>query len=155
MSVAAMYKDHNISVADVKRSVAKLCQRCTNSFTFWLIVGLVTLFEPVLCSRYPSGIIWLMQLCLLILSSFLYLIQLVGVASKEWEKISEIQQQMRGQARTVIELKNQSIVKLFLFFTAEVEHMFEFACLLLGWALIFTYPGIAVLRCFRVFRLLW
>ena len=33
--------------------------------------------------------------------------------------------------------------------------LFEGLCLSLGWAFIFSAPGLAALRCFRVFRLLW
>ena len=33
--------------------------------------------------------------------------------------------------------------------------MFEGVCLLVGWIFIFPRPGLASIRCFRVFRLLW
>ena len=33
--------------------------------------------------------------------------------------------------------------------------IFEGICLLIGWTFIFTRPGLASIRCFRVFRLLW
>jgi len=141
----------------VRGAIAKLCQKCTDNFWFWLFVALTTLFEPILCSRYPDGLVWDIQVILLAVSSLLYFIQLIGVASKEWEKIHELQLQMQlmNNEETVIELKSQPLMKLFLFLMAEEEYVFEAACLVLGWALIFTYPGIAVLRCFRVFRLLW
>ena len=35
------------------------------------------------------------------------------------------------------------------------EHVLSFLCLLGGWVLIFIMPGVAILRCFRVFRMLW
>lgn len=43
--------------------------------------------------------------------------------------------------------------KLELIFSREV--IGEIICILIGWALIFTYPAVAALRCFRIFRLLW
>ena len=162
-SVAWKHKKNNGILVDdegrgsLRRSVAKLCQRCTDSFWFWLLVAVSTLFEPILCSRYPTTLIWVIQLILLSFCTLLYFIQLIGVASREWEKIYEIQLQMQfmGSAEAAFEIRDQPFMKLFLFFTAEEEYMFEFACLALGWALIIGYPGIAVLRCFRVFRLLW
>lgn len=35
------------------------------------------------------------------------------------------------------------------------EYVLEFACLSIGVICLYTYPGIAALRCFRVLRLLW
>jgi hypothetical protein len=35
------------------------------------------------------------------------------------------------------------------------EHLLSFFSLFGGWVFIYRDPGIAVLRCFRVFRLLW
>ena len=35
------------------------------------------------------------------------------------------------------------------------EHVLSFLCLLGGWIFIFIMPGVAILRCFRVFRMLW
>lgn len=35
------------------------------------------------------------------------------------------------------------------------EHVLSFLCLLGGWIFIFRMPGVAILRCFRLFRMLW
>ena len=35
------------------------------------------------------------------------------------------------------------------------DHLLEFICLVHGWIFIFNRPGLAVLRCFRLFRVLW
>lgn len=137
------------------RLVAKLCQKCTDNFYFWLLVGVLTLSEPALCSIYPKGNILLAQIAVLGLSTVLYAIQLVGVASKEWEKIHAMQMEMNDGIIPVVSMKDMKVLKLFLFFSSEEEYTFEFACLIVGWIFIFRYPGIAVLRCFRVYRLLW
>eukprot|EP01032_Pedospumella_encystans_P019654 gene19654-22351_t len=55
----------------------------------------------------------------------------------------------------IIPVSNFTPLKLFIFFTAEGEYILEFCCLVGGWCTIFLWPGLAVLRCFRVFRLLW
>ena len=140
---------------NVPRKIAKLCQRCTDSFYFWLIAGLFTLIEPILCSRYPKGFILRLQVIVLLVSSGLYVIQLLGVATREWEKIHKMQMEMNDDLVPVVKVKDMKILKLFIFFTAEGEYMFECACLVLGWVFIFVRPGIATLRCFRVYRLLW
>ncbi len=36
-----------------------------------------------------------------------------------------------------------------------IENIFEFFTLIIGWVFIFIYPGLAVLRCLRLFRFLW
>lgn len=62
----------------------RFCQYCTGTFIFWLAVGITTLAEPVLCSRKPDPQVIFMQVILLGISSALYVIQLIGVASREW-----------------------------------------------------------------------
>lgn len=104
---------------------------------------------------YPRGLILNIQISVLSVSSLLYVIQLIGVASKEWEKIHAMQLSMNDGIVPIVSMKDMKVLKLFLFFTAEEEYTFEFGCLLWGWVFIFRYPGIAVLRCFRVYRLLW
>ena len=133
----------------------RFCQYCTGTFIFWLAVGITTLAEPVLCSRKPDPQAIFMQVILLGISSALYVIQLIGVASREWDKIVMIQALSMSSTSLIIPVTNFTPLKLFIFFTAEGEYILEFCCLFGGWMTIFVYPGLAVLRCFRVFRLLW
>ena len=137
------------------RLLGVFCRTCTDNFYFWVLVALFTLFEPILCSQYPTGAVLQLQVLVLFASSVLFVVQLLGVASKEWEKIHQMQLDMQDELMPVIEIKDMALLKLLIFFTAEGEYMFECACLMLGWLAIFINPGIAVLRCFRVYRLLW
>jgi hypothetical protein len=136
---------------------ARMCQYCTNSFVFWLAVGIFTLSEPLICAYgYPSGSLLQLQILNLAISTVLYIIQLFGVATIEWEKIHQMQMAMYDDHLVpVTNMHDKKFLKLFIFFTTEGEYMFECACLVLGWASITLNPGIATLRCFRVYRLLW
>lgn len=133
----------------------RFCQYCTGLSIFWNLVAIMTLIEPVLCSNKPVGNVWWAQLIVLAISSGLYVIQIIGVASKEWDKIVMIQALSMGAQSMIMPVANFTPLKLFIFFTAEGEYILEFSCLLGGWLCIWIYPGLAVLRCFRVFRLLW
>ena len=133
--------------------VKKLCQLCAGSFWFWTTVAVFTLVEPVLCSFNPRGHILLAQLGVLAISSLLYAVQLIGVATREWDKIILIR--AMASSSSMLAVPDFTIVKLLIFFTAEGEYILEFCCLLGGWLSIFVSPGVAILRCFRVFRLLW
>lgn len=133
----------------------RFCQICTGTFLFWLMVAVFTLLEPLLCSNRPVGKVWIAQVIVLATSSLLYIIQLIGVASREWDKIIMIQALSASSNTMIMPVSNFTPFKLFIFFTAEGEYILEFCCLVGGWCTIFLYPGLAVLRCFRVFRLLW
>jgi hypothetical protein len=133
----------------------RFCQYCTGTFIFWLLVAICTLIEPVLCSNKPVPSVMLAQVSVLAISSGLYVIQLIGVASREWDKIVMIQALSASATGLVIPVSNFTPLKIFIFFSAEGEYILEFCCLFGAWMTIFVYPGLAVLRCFRVFRLLW
>jgi hypothetical protein len=134
---------------------AKACQACTDNFYFWIIVALFALFEPLLCSKYPTPVLLSVQYAVLAVSTMLYVIQLIGVASREWEAIQDMQMGLEEHDFSIVPSNGAKVLKLFIFLMNEEEYFFEMMCLTLGWALIFPYPGIAALRCFRVFRLLW
>lgn len=138
------------------------CEARLESPWFWALIFFNTLVEPVLCSYRPNGIYFKLQLLVLMIGSVLFVIQLIGSASKEWDQImmeefvtSENFTLEKAPDILTRQLKQLSVTKIILFFTSEGEFMLDFGCLALGWALLFTYPGVAVLRCFRVFRLLW
>ena len=67
------------------------CQRCTRSFSFWLLVALCTIAEPFLCTKRPVGTTLVAQVILLGVSTVLFFIQLIGVATREWDKIVMIE----------------------------------------------------------------
>jgi hypothetical protein len=134
----------------------RFCQLCTSRYEFWLAVGFFCLLEPILCSKWPVGWVLFFQVIVLAISTLLYVIQLIGVASREWDKIIMIEAMSSLQSLAIPKnVMDFTLLKLFIFFTAEGEYILEFGCLLLGWILIFWHPGLAALRCFRPFRLLW
>lgn len=132
----------------------KLSQLITSSGYFWCLVAACTIVEPILCASYPQGSNLLAQKVVLIASSVLFVIQLVGVATTEWESILSTQTGIKSEVFTK-KVNEMTLFKILIFFAAEGEYIWEFTCLAIGWIFIFTRPGIAILRCFRVFRLLW
>lgn len=136
--------------------IKDLCQYCVRQFFFWFLVAIFTLVEPLLCARKNTRDLITAQAIVLAVSSLLYCVQLIGVATREWEKIMMIEAMANFKTINIqISFKDLSMLKLFVFFTAEGEYILEGAMLLAGWILIFFHPGLAILRCFRVFRLLW
>jgi len=138
----------------------RICQTAVRSFWFWIAVAVCTLLEPILCSQPRTVGNVATQSLVLAISTILYIIQLVGVATTEWDRIKAVK--ALGQFGSVISFSKPDthrhqmmIVKLFAFFTTEGEFLVEGAMLLAGWILIYWHPGLATLRCFRVFRLLW
>eukprot|EP01036_Dinobryon_divergens_P026833 gene26833-35525_t len=85
------------------------------------------------CQHQSYGSNLLAQKVVLIASSVLFVIQLVGVASTEWESILSTQTGINSEVFTK-KVNEMTLFKILIFFAAE---------------------GIAILRCFRVFRLLW
>ena len=107
---------------------------------FYTLVGLqavVALAEPVAVGlrHVMPGDRWLdLQAALLALSTAFYLVQngaALAAAGPE-----------RSLAGLLRHLLDGSV-------------LFETVCLGLGWGLLWVRPGIAALRCFRVFRILW
>lgn len=138
----------------------RIAQSAVRSFWFWMAVAGFTLLEPILCSQPTTPLNIAAQTVVLAISTVLYIFQLVGVATTEWDRIKAVK--ALGQFGSVISFSKPDthrhqivFVKLFIFFTSEGEFLVEGAMLLAGWILIFWHPGLAILRCFRVFRLLW
>ena len=134
------------------------CQVVVETSLFWMVVAALTIVEPILCSYNIES---LYQQMVLLISSVLYVIQLIGVATLEWDKILHYERLFKTKTsrfrstKSVMTEQSMTVVNMYKFFTAEGEYMFEFCCLVGGWCTIFRNPGLAMLRCFRVFRLLW
>ena len=134
------------------------CQVVVETSLFWMVVAALTIVEPILCSYNVHS---LYQQMVLLISSVFYVIQLIGVATIEWDKILHYERLFQTSTsrfrstKSVMTEQSMTVVNMYKFFTAEGEYMFEFCCLAGGWCTIFRNPGLAVLRCFRVFRLLW
>jgi hypothetical protein len=134
----------------------RFCQACTRSFLFWFAVAFFAVLEPFFCAQRIEIGLQYSQAAILAISTVLYIIQLIGVATAEWEKILLIEAMANFRTISISNtMKDFTILKLFVFFTAEGEYILEGVMIILGWILIFWRPGLATLRCFRVFRLLW
>ena len=110
---------------------------------FWLFVAVCTLFalaEPVLIGlqqTMPTSLWLSWQLNLLAVSTALF--TLLTAATYRWMGLVDRQMLWRKK----------------LIFMFDGETLFEFACLMLGWVFLWRNPGIAALRCMRIFRMLW
>lgn len=139
-----------------KRRVTMFCQEAVANAYFWIAVAMFTFIEPVLCGSYPTPAMLAVQFAVLSVSTLLFFMQLVGVAANEWDKINAIEALVSFKSlRLPRRAHSLSLVKLWIFFTAEGEYFFEGIILGYAWATLPWRPGLAVLRCFRVFRLLW
>lgn len=113
---------------------------------FWSLRALYTglaLSEPLVVGLRPllDERVWsLLQLVLLGLSTALYTAQMFGT----YRFIDD------GEAPGA----SRRTGRLWLLFS-DGASLFETVCLCLGWALVVERPGLAALRCFRVFRVLW
>ena len=110
-------------------------------YVIWFFVSIATvlaLAEPIIiCSRnHLSESTWIkLQGAVLAVSTFLYMFSLFVTYC-------------------FVDKERHSNWKRFhCLFDGEVK--FETGCLIIGWACLFTNPGIAALRCMRVFRMLW
>lgn len=141
---------------DIFGKFKRFCQACTRSFFFWFAVAFFAVLEPFLCAQHFDIGLKYAQVIVLGISSLLYVIQLIGVATAEWEKILLIEAMANFRTISISNtMKDFTVLKLLVFFTAEGEYILEGSMIALGWGLIFWRPGLATLRCFRVFRLLW
>jgi hypothetical protein len=134
----------------------RFCQACTRSFIFWFFVALFLLVEPLLCASRQQYALIYTEVVVLAVSTTLYFIQLIGVATAEWERILLIEAMVNFRTISISNtMKDFTLLKLLVFFSAEGEYILEGGLLVLGWIFIFWRPGLASLRCFRVFRVLW
>ena len=154
-------------------------------FSFWSIVVIVTVAEACLCAYYPESYVFLAQVILLIIGTFLFSIQICSECYQFHKRILAAQRthtalpstknfhssnsgQMTSNAAgnatapsptnttATVEMDRKTLILLYVrFFLHRGEYVLDGACLAIGWVFMFYKPGIAVLRCFRVFRLLW
>lgn len=118
-----------------------LCIYLTNQFWFWMAVVLFTIGEPFLCA-WNDPIMFMVQWLVLSINSGLFAVQFlseIGTSWKDMKKVTPAEQ-----------VKKSSFIFLF-----RGEFLVELICIGVGWSFIFIRVGVAILRCFRVFRLLW
>ena len=152
----------------IKYFIMKFAVRCTKHYLFWSLVGICCLIEPIICSFRPTGMIFTMQIVILFLSSILLIVQIIGLiggAVTTIKRRQSLDDSSRSEHDTDIVENNLKIngkrglgiVQLLIFFKTENNgvYLLELSCLLIGWLCIFTNPGLATLRCFRIIRILW
>ena len=110
------------------------------SMAFRLYLGLATicmLMEPFLVGFPPHGVVLKIQIAILAISSFLFVTSIIMIVNSYPDNADSVP--LSTQLWDI-------------FFS---EFLLEIIGLMLGWIFIFILPGLAALRCFRAFRLLW
>ena len=117
---------------------AKIELAKTLVFKIYLVLTTICfMIEPVLVGFPPHGIVLQLQIIILSVTSFLFFVGVVMVVNFYPDDVEEVE--LSAQFRDVV----------------CSEFFVEFAGLVLGWSLIFIFPGLAALRCIRLFRLFW
>jgi hypothetical protein len=106
---------------------------------FVIISTILALAEPILIGFPPVGITYTLQLLVLAASSIAFFVDIL---------LTVIHYQITDA---------NSHLTQFQIFKAMLggEVILDAMCLTFGWVTIFNTPGLAALRCLRVFRLLW
>ena len=136
----------------------KFMHRLTGMISFWILVTIMIVAEPMIVSWNPYEDNWAFAVAgvIIAISSVLLVVQVGG---KTYEMDEEwLAKQSQGRSRKDKEEKMAIPENI----TIRVKHVLfsgsfilEFACLLCGWVFLYYRPGIATLRCFRAFRILW
>eukprot|EP01040_Poterioochromonas_malhamensis_P015196 gene15197-16966_t len=98
-----------------------------------------TLAEPILVGFRPTDEVFVLQVAVLAASTFTFFLDIAFTAyyyDREYDK----EKLAPWQIAVAI---------------CQGEVLLDAFCLLFGWCTIFSNPGLAALRCLRVFRLLW
>lgn len=131
------------------------CVFCSNNFYFWILKTILMLSEPFICSFAPVGFFFNLQILVLAISIFMFILQLIGESSsrkKEIDVFNKIGQSIINSNRKSILRSHWKTIK---FYLSRGDYVLEVGCFVIGVLFIFFRPGIAALRCFRVFRILW
>lgn len=111
-----------------------LVYNCMLLASFLLAIG-----EPILVGLGSHGMIFSLQIAFLAASSGFFVVVLL------------LQSRYLISQDDFEEIQRSSL----LFSLIEPDVVFEAACLSFGWATLFIRPGLAALRCIRVFRFCW
>jgi hypothetical protein len=119
---------------------------------YWVIHTSLILLEPIICSFSPKGATsyfqswsWTLQVIVIVLSTFLHWVQADVVLRRAF----------RGSSGDFGHERIAKFIALFFSYSETKGVMIEFVCLLCGWVFIWWRPGIAILRCFRLLRILF
>ena len=132
------------TLKDIPVDRARAAFAKTLGFQVFLFISfLLCVVEPFLVSfprHWHDGAMFNAQIGVLAGSTLMFFIGLFCVAQYY-------------PAHDVDGFEVEELEKYMSMFDGEV--ILECVCLVFGWAFLFPYPGIAALRCFRVFRLMW
>lgn len=140
------FKEKFINSINILIHFKSFCQTSAESFIFWFLVAAFIITEPVLCATFSYGYNYNLQKLILIISTVLFVIQLIGVATLEWDRIINFERLMELGNRKAFSSKSDvtsrrkgislstneesmTFVNMFKFFTHEGEYIFEFCCL--------------------------
>jgi hypothetical protein len=141
------------------KEYVQICSFLVTQYYFWVSVACCALLEPILCAYYPSFGIKVAQIVILFLAAFLFVIQSVGEVAANWTTIVGVEDAADVISKIIISSKpngKRSVyVKCANFLLYKGRNIVECVCFITGFVFIWRRPGIAALRCFRVFRLLW
>lgn len=157
------FKRLTLVASDIKRgNLWKACYDLTVSPLFWILVTALIFAEPSICSYDPyeyqhvitaSWIIILVSTVLLIiqLGAKTYVLDEKNIINKAKELHTRHKGGTIAEEEITATNKYITLGRLIL----SGSFVLELACLTIGWAFIFYRPGLAALRCFRLFRVLW
>jgi hypothetical protein len=144
------------------KECVQICSFLVTQYYFWVSVACCALLEPILCAYYPSFGIKLAQIVILFVAAFLFVVQSVGEIAANWTNIVGavgVKDDADVISKIIINSKpngKRSVyVKCANFLVYKGRNIVECVCFITGFVFIWKRPGIAALRCFRVFRLLW
>ena len=138
------------TLKDIPADKARSAFAETGYFVVFLVITCaLTLVEPILVG-FPTDMnhnaIYNAQIAVLAASTLMFFIGLIALVQYYPEDDNDNNSNNENNKPSLFE-------KFSDMFDGEV--LFELICLTFGWVFLFTYPGIAALRCFRVFRLMW
>ena len=131
-------------------------EQLVSKMRYWVAHTSIIIVEPIICSYAPKNDLsssayfrswsWTLQVILLVLSSLLLWVQ-VDVC---------FQRALRASSTGEVGVNRvATFVSLVLTYVEIKGVVIEILCLLCGWIFIWFRPGIAILRCFRVLRILF
>lgn len=149
-----------------KAHLLEACSIVYRNPMFWALVTLLIMSEPILTSWDPEEDSRIIDAAIAIMA-FSTLFFFIQVAAKVYSNNDQALQAQAlakskgksGTKKSVTVDEDSSLWQKLLLSTVEVvftgSFILEFFTLLIGWIFIFYKPGIANLRCFRAFRILW
>jgi hypothetical protein len=149
--------------SDMKRGdIWKACYDITVWPFFWIFLTVLLMAEPCICSYSPYEYRNVIRASWIIiaLSSFCLLIQIGGktyvIDEKSiMDKARELHMRQKGTTAGEEEITTSKKWVTMARIMFSGSFVLELFCITIGWVFIFYRPGIAALRCFRAFRVLW